>query len=52
MIIAALAAEGTSQIEDIQYVERGYEEIEVKLRNLGAQIKKISIPEPAVAKAL
>ena len=52
MIIAALAAEGTSEIEDIQYVERGYEEIEVKLRNLGAKIKKISIPDAVVAQAL
>lgn len=52
MIIAALAAEGTSEIEDIQYVERGYEEIEVKLRNLGAKIKKITIPDAVVAQAL
>ncbi|MGI5896970.1 MAG: UDP-N-acetylglucosamine 1-carboxyvinyltransferase [Oscillospiraceae bacterium] len=52
MIIAALAAEGTSEIEDIQYVERGYEEIEVKLRNLGAKIKKITIPDTVVAQAL
>ena len=53
MVIAALAAEGTSQIEDIEHIERGYEEIELKLRRLGAQIKKIVIPDAAgTAKAL
>ena len=53
MIIAALAAEGTSQIEDIEHIERGYEEIELKLRRLGAQIKKVVVPDTAgTAKAL
>lgn len=49
MVIAALAAEGTSQIEDIEYIERGYEELETKLRRLGAQIKKIVIPDTSTA---
>jgi len=37
-IIAALAAEGTSAIYDIKYVDRGYESIEEKLQKLGADI--------------
>lgn len=52
MVIAALAAEGQSEIEDIYHIERGYEDIEKKLRNLGADIKKISIPGGSVRKAL
>lgn len=52
LIIAALAADGTTEIEDIYHIERGYEDIEKKLRNLGANIEKISIPGSSVRKAL
>ena len=45
LIIAALAAEGTTEIEDIYHVERGYENIEIKLRALGADITKITKPD-------
>ena len=46
MIVAALAAQGTTEIENIRYVERGYESIEDKLRSVGADIKKIVLPDP------
>ena len=46
MIVAALAAQGTTEIESIRYVERGYESIEDKLRSVGADIKKIVLPDP------
>lgn len=39
MIIAAMAAEGTSTVSDIHHVERGYENIVEKLTGLGADIK-------------
>ncbi len=52
LVIAALAAEGRTEIEDIYHIERGYEDIEKKLRHLGADIKKISIPGTSVRKAL
>ncbi|MCI8357707.1 MAG: UDP-N-acetylglucosamine 1-carboxyvinyltransferase [Lachnospiraceae bacterium] len=42
LVIAALAAEGTTTIDDIQYIERGYEDFDLKLQSLGAQIEKIS----------
>ncbi|MCI2049075.1 MAG: UDP-N-acetylglucosamine 1-carboxyvinyltransferase [Lachnospiraceae bacterium] len=38
LVIAALAADGVSQIHDIQYIERGYEDFPGKLRTLGADI--------------
>ncbi len=41
LVIAALAAEGYSVIDDIVYIERGYEDFEVKLSGLGAQIQKV-----------
>jgi len=46
MIIAGLAANGRTEIEDIYHIERGYEDIVNKLRKVGADIKKINIPEP------
>ena len=52
MVIAGLAAEGTTEIEDIYHVERGYEHIEDKLRSLGANIKKITIPDNVIGKVL
>lgn len=41
LVIAALTAEGYSTIEDIKYIERGYEDFEIKLRELGAKIEKV-----------
>ena len=42
LVIAALAAEGSSTIDDIKYIERGYEDFEHKLESLGADIERIS----------
>ena len=42
LVIAALAAEGITTIDDIKYIERGYEDFHLKLSSLGAQIDKIS----------
>ncbi len=53
MIIAALAAKGTTEIENIQFIERGYGDIVNKLKSLGAQIKRVGIQdEIEVSKAL
>ncbi len=41
LILAALVAHGKTEVLNISHVERGYEEIEVILRNLGADIRKI-----------
>lgn len=40
LILAGLAAKGTTEITDIEHIERGYVNIEQKLRALGANIKK------------
>lgn len=42
LVIAGLAAEGFSVVDDIQYIERGYEDFHLKLQGLGAQIEKVS----------
>lgn len=41
LVIAGLAAEGHTVVDDIRYVERGYERFDEKLRNLGARIEKV-----------
>ena len=45
LIIAGLAASGITEIEDIYHIERGYDCMEVKLRQLGADIEKVSFPD-------
>ena len=42
LVIAGLAAEGITIVDDIVYIQRGYERFEEKLRNLGAEIEKVS----------
>lgn len=42
LVLAALAADGYSQIEDIKYIQRGYEDFDVKLRSLGARIEIVT----------
>jgi len=41
MVIAGLAAEGTTEIHNIKLIDRGYEAFEVKLRSLGADIERV-----------
>ena len=42
LVIAGLAAEGITFVDDIYYIERGYEHFEEKLASLGAMIEKVS----------
>jgi UDP-N-acetylglucosamine 1-carboxyvinyltransferase len=47
MLIAAAAADGTSEIGNIRQIDRGYEQIDERLRSLGAQIERVSAEVPA-----
>ena len=42
LVIAGLAAEGITIVDDIVYIQRGYEDFEGKLRSLGAEIEKVT----------
>lgn len=42
MIVAGLIAEGVTEISGVQYIRRGYEHIDVKLRQLGARVEWVS----------
>ena len=47
LLIAALSAEGISTIFNIEQIERGYQDIDIRLRALGAQIKRIEASAPS-----
>ncbi len=43
LIVAGLAAEGVTEVEDIFYVDRGHERIDEKLATLGAKVKRVRV---------
>ena len=45
MVIGALMAEGQSSVENIEYIDRGYEKLVEKLTALGADIKRVTYPD-------
>ncbi len=45
LVIAGLTADGFTTIDNIHYIERGYEDFDIKLRELGAQIEKVNTDE-------
>ena len=46
MIIAGLCARGVTEIEDIIHIDRGYEDVVKKLTGVGANIARVSFPDP------
>jgi len=46
LVIAALAANGTSEIAGVASIDRGYEDLEAKLNALGGDVKRVREPEP------
>ena len=51
VMIAALMCSGQTEITESRLIERGYDDICGKLRGLGADIRKVQLPDPAVKKA-
>lgn len=43
MVVAGLAAEGVTEVNELNYIDRGYENLEGKLKSLGADISRVSI---------
>ncbi|MEG2770586.1 MAG: UDP-N-acetylglucosamine 1-carboxyvinyltransferase, partial [Oscillospiraceae bacterium] len=52
LVMAALRANGISEIEDIEHIERGYEDIVDKLQKLGANIKRVEVVTQGLQQAL
>ena len=51
-IIAGLIAQGTTEIEEIIHIERGYEDVVEKVTALGGDMKRIIVPEGGLSRAL
>ncbi len=51
MVIAGLSADGTTTVEDVHFIERGYESLIEKLSGIGADIKRIETPDRAAVKS-
>ncbi len=45
MIIAGLAADGITEIEEIDHIDRGYEDVVEKLTKIGADIKRVTVTD-------
>ena len=52
MVMAALAADGVSEVDETIHIERGYENIVEKLQALGADIRRVETPVNAVTRAM
>jgi UDP-N-acetylglucosamine 1-carboxyvinyltransferase len=54
LVIAALCADGVTEIADVHHVDRGYEDLEGKLVALGAEVRRegdaVVVPDPAAAR--
>jgi UDP-N-acetylglucosamine 1-carboxyvinyltransferase len=47
MVMAALSAEGTTQIDNVSYIDRGYQDIDQRLLSLGAVVRRVAEEEHA-----
>ena len=52
MIMAALSADGISEVDETIHIERGYENIVEKLQLLGADIRRVEAPRNAITRAI
>ena len=52
MVVAALSADGVSEIDETSHIERGYENIVEKLQGLGADIRRVEIPMGRITRAI
>jgi UDP-N-acetylglucosamine 1-carboxyvinyltransferase len=54
LVIAALCADGETEIADVHHIDRGYEDAEGKLRDLGAEVRRdgdtVIVPDPAATR--
>ena len=48
LVLAGLLADGETEVREIQHIERGYGSLIDKLRGLGAEIRKVTVPEDAI----
>ena len=52
LVIAGLIADGETEVQEIQHIERGYSSLIEKLQGIGADIRKVSISKEAVVRRI
>ena len=52
MVLAGLAAEGTTEIENVEFIDRGYDNIVEKLSEVGADIRRVEFIEPGAIRSV
>ncbi len=52
LVVAALAADGTTLVDGVYYIERGYEQMVEKLQQLGADIKRVEVADGETVHAM
>jgi UDP-N-acetylglucosamine 1-carboxyvinyltransferase len=50
LVLAGLAAQGRTTVRNVHFIDRGYEDFEGRLRNLGANIERIELPDETATK--
>ena len=45
MVLAGLAAQGVTEVDQVKHIERGYEDLVGKLRRIGADIEAVEFPD-------
>ena len=46
LVIAGLCADGVTEVSDVYHIDRGYPDFEAHLRRLGAQVERVTVPDP------
>ena len=52
MVLAGLAADGTTEIENVEFIDRGYDNIVEKLSEVGADIRRVEFIEPGTVRSV
>lgn len=52
MVLAGLVAEGTTEIENVEFIDRGYDNIVEKLSMVGADIRRVEFIEPGAIRSV
>lgn len=46
LVMAGLCADGVSEVSNVYHIDRGYPDFEANLRRLGAQVERVTVPDP------
>jgi UDP-N-acetylglucosamine 1-carboxyvinyltransferase len=54
LVLAGLCADGETEVSDVHHIDRGYDDVEGKLRGLGAEVRRegdtVVVPDPTAVR--